>query len=266
MQSSVFHRWLSWSSLAIVMVLVPVESATAQQTRPPGTTQPRARAASSLALSVKTTDSTGAPLADVRVVASGPVARSGSTDQAGDVRFTGMRAGTYRLRFEGEKTITFEREVTLGSGQASSIEVSLSPAPPPPAPPPAPKPEPAPAPRTPAATPPAPKTVGIPEFVERNLLTSREPSKSSLVACGGNSVTNLVQIRDPLKDQLHENADALLYVVGGEGLLLMGTQEIPLQAGTFSLVPRGTTHTLQRRGRGGLILLSTLTDTPCTAP
>ena len=65
--------------------------------------------------------------------------------------------------------------------------------------------------------------------------------------------------------EVHPQADELLYVVGGEGTLLLGSQQISLQAGTFSVVPRGMTHTLQRRGSRGLILLSTLTDTPCTS-
>ena len=212
---------------------------------------------------VKVTDSFGAPIGDVRVTASGPVARSGSTDPNGEVRFATVRPGTYRLRFEGEKVITFEREITVGASLPSSFEVSLSPAPPPPPPPPAPKPDPAPAPLGANAPPPDPKTVAIPDFVERNLITSREPSKTSLVACGATSVTNVIQVREPLKDRVHQGADELLYVVGGEGLLLLEAQQQVLTAGTFSVVPRGMSHTLQRRGNRGLILLSTLTDTPC---
>ena len=62
---------------------------------------------------------------------------------------------------------------------------------------------------------PQPRTVAIPEFVERNMLASREPAKTSQVACGATSVTNLLQIRDPLKDLSHPDAEALIYVVGG---------------------------------------------------
>jgi mannose-6-phosphate isomerase-like protein (cupin superfamily) len=241
----------------------PAPAAPKTQTPPPRPSRPRA-AVSSATVVVKVTDSFGAPIGGVRVTASGPVARSGSTDANGEVRFATMRSETYRLRFENEKVVTFEREITVGPSQPSSFEVSLSAAPPPPPPPPAPKPEPAPAPRGSDAPPPEPRTVGIPDFVERNLLTSREPSKTTLVACGATSVTNLVQIREPLKDQVHEGADELLYVVGGEGTLLLGSQQQSLSAGTFSVVPRGMSHTIQRRGNRGLILLSTLTDTPCS--
>jgi len=94
---------------------------------------------------------------------------------------------------------------------------------------------------------------------------SREPAKTTQVACGATSVTNVIQIREPLKDQAHPDAESLIYVVGGEGLLVLPTADVPLSAGTFSLVPRGTTYTLQRRGRSGLVVLQTLTDTLCAA-
>jgi mannose-6-phosphate isomerase-like protein (cupin superfamily) len=109
---------------------------------------------------------------------------------------------------------------------------------------------------------PQPRTVAIPEFVERND-RGREPYKTSQLACGATSTINLLQLREPLKDQVHPDAEVLLYVVGGEGLLVLPIADVPLSAGTFSMVPRGTTYTLQRRGRNDLIVLMTVTDTPC---
>jgi hypothetical protein len=262
----------------------PVEAAKPKPTTPPATAPaaapeqpatkppaPRPRSSSSssggssatLTMTVKVTDSTGAPLVGAKVTATGPVTRSTVTDATGGVRFLAMRAGTYRLRFESPATITLERDVTLRAG-GEPIDVSLSPAPPPPPPPPAPEPT-----RTEpiagrgGAAPPQPRTVAIPEFVERNMLGSREPAKTTLVACGGTSTTNLIQIRDPLKDQINQDADALLYVVGGEGLLALPIADVQLAAGTFSLIPRNTTYTLQRKGRTALIVLVTLTDTNC---
>ena len=214
-------------------------------------------------MTVKVTDSGGAPLVGTRVTATGPAVRAGVSDATGTVRFLSMRAGTYRLRFESPTTITLERDVVLRAG-GEPIEVTPSPAPPPPPPPPAPEPT-----RNDSISgrgplqAPQPRTVAIPEFVERNMLANREPAKTSQVACGATSVTNLLQIRDPLKDLSHPDAEALIYVVGGEGLLVLPIADVQLAAGTFSMVPRGTTYTLQRRGRSGLVLLQTLTDTPC---
>lgn len=213
-------------------------------------------------MSVRVTDSTGSPLVGARVMATGPVTRDSVTDASGAVRFLSMRGGTYRLRFESPTTITLERDVTLAR-TSEPIDATLSAAPPPP-PPPTPEPtrtDPI-AGRGPLQVP-QPRTVAIPEFVERNGRGSREPVKISPLACGPTSTTNLLQVREPLKDQVHQDAEALFYVVGGEGLLVLPIADVPLSAGTFSLVPRGTTYTLQRRGRNDLILLMSLTDTPC---
>ena len=252
----------------------PVETPRPAQTQPPATPpttkppaprpRPSTSSAATLTMTVKVTDASGAPLVGAKVTATGPAIRAGVTDATGTVRFLSMRAGTYRLRFESPTTITLERDVVLRAG-GEPIEVAPSPAPPPPPPPPAPEPT-----RNDSISgrgplqAPQPRTVAIPEFVERNMLASREPAKTSQVACGATSVTNLLQIRDPLKDLSHPDAEALIYVVGGEGLLVLPIADVQLAAGTFSMVPRGTTYTLQRRGRSGLVLLQTLTDTPCT--
>jgi len=213
-------------------------------------------------MTVKVTDSGGAPLVGAKVTATGPASRAGVTDATGTVRFLSMRGGTYRVRFESPTTITLERDVVLRAG-GEPIEAAPTPAPPPPPPPPAPEPARNDVSNRGPLQAPQPRTVAIPEFVERNMLASREPAKTSQVACGATSVTNLLQIRDPMKGLTHPDAEALIYVVGGEGLLVLPTADVPLSAGTFSLVPRGTTYTLQRRGRSGLVVLQTLTDTPC---
>ena len=233
------------------------------QTTKPAAPRPRPATPATLTMTVKVTDSGGSPLVGAKVTATGLATRAGVTDATGTVRFLSMRAGTYRVRFESPTTITLERDVVLRAG-GEPIEATPSPAPPPPPPPPAPEPtrnDPI-AGRGPLQAP-QPRTVAIPEFVERNMLASREPAKTSQVACGATSVTNLLQIRDPMKGLSHPDAEALIYVVGGEGLLVLPIADVQLAAGTFSMVPRGTTYTLQRRGRSGLVLLQTLTDTPC---
>lgn len=240
----------------------PIETPRPTQPRP-AAPRPRPAGTAATTMTIKVTDSGGAPLVGANVTATGPATRAGVTDATGTVRFLSMRSGTYRLRFESPTTITLERDVVLRAGM-EPIEATPTPAPPPPPPPPAPEPtrnDPISG-RGPLQAP-QPRTVSIPEFIERNMLGNREPAKTTQVACGATSVTNVLQIRDPLKDQSHPDAEALIYVVGGEGLLVLPIADVPLAAGTFSLVPRGTTYTLQRRGRSGLVLLQTLTDTLC---
>jgi len=236
----------------------------APQTAKPAAPRPRpaTSSAATLTMTVRVTDSAGAPLVGAKVTATGPAIRAGVTDATGTVRFLAMRAGNYRVRFESPTTITLERDVVLRAG-SEPIEAAPTPAPPPPPPPPAPEPTHDQISNRGPLQAPQPRTVAIPEFVERNMLGGKEPAKTSQVACGATSVTNLLQIRDPLKDVMHPDAEALIYVVGGEGVLALPIADVQLVAGTFSLVPRGTKYTLQRRGRSGLVLLETLTDTPC---
>ena len=130
-------------------------------------------------------------------------------------------------------------------------------------PPPAPKPDvPAPAP------PPVPdgnystNTVSIPDFIEKNYIGSA-PVKNSPVGCTAATTTTLVQTKDPVKEHTHADADEIIHVVAGEGTLHVGGRESPLAAATVAVVPRGTAHSLTRRGSRPLIFVSTLAGPPC---
>jgi mannose-6-phosphate isomerase-like protein (cupin superfamily) len=105
--------------------------------------------------------------------------------------------------------------------------------------------------------------VSIPDFVEQNLIGSSEPQKVSAVACSGLVQTVLWQVREPWDKRHHEGADGMLYVVGGEGSLRLNDRDIPLSAGRFISVPRGSTYALTRRGRNPLIVLASLAGEPC---
>jgi mannose-6-phosphate isomerase-like protein (cupin superfamily) len=227
----------------------------------PAPRQPVARPS----ISVLVTDRQGRPLTDVAVKATGPMEREGKTDTEGAVLLRNVAAGTYRLRFESPGTITFEREVTVAAGRPVKTTVELTAAPPPPPPPP-PRPEPPP---QPIALPPPvrpsgpPSSVAIPDFVEKNYIGRGQPSKSSPVGCTGTSTATLLQLRDPLAEHSHADADEMLYVVAGEGVERIGGIEMKLSPGTFAVVPKGTPHTITRRGSTPLIAISILTGPPC---
>jgi mannose-6-phosphate isomerase-like protein (cupin superfamily) len=234
--------------------------------KPPatGTTGQSARqstAAARLALSVLVTAMDGKTLPEVWVKASGPVEREASTDTSGNVNFTNMAAGTYRLRFEHDQFVTFEREVAVASGKPMRISVTMNAAPPPP---PTPKPEPAPA--TPATPPPAgnyqPSAFDIPDLFEKNFVGSGSVKRSA-VGCTASSASTLIQLREPLAEHTHADQDELLYVVAGEGVHKVGTREHALAGGVFAVIPRGTPHSITRKGRQPLVVISTLTGTPC---
>jgi mannose-6-phosphate isomerase-like protein (cupin superfamily) len=223
----------------------------------------RPRAAAPVAATTATvtvTDLTGAPLSEARVVLTGSLDRSGSTATNGTVKFDGLRPGTYRLRFEKEGYVLFEREIDIRAGQPPpNPSVALTPAPkvdPPPPPPEAPKPAPAPPPGKAL-------TVNVPDFLERNFITNTQPQKVSDVGCSGLARTVLWQVREPWENRTHDTADVMIYVVGGEGSVRVGASDLAVQAGSFVQIPRATSYSVTRRGRNPIIILATLVGEPC---
>ena len=214
-------------------------------------------------LTVQITDRSGNPLAGTSVAVAGPVDRTGSTAQDGSVAFRSMRPGTYRLRFEREGYITLERELVMRADSSDvSAALSASPAVRTTAPPPAPAAEP-----VPAMKPPTraidPRVMSLTDYLERNLIRS-EPQKVSLLACMDSGTARLLQVRDPLTNQNHADADELIYIVAGSGAVRIREQEHRLEAGFFAVVPRGAPHTIRREGRQPLFALTILSGAPCT--
>jgi mannose-6-phosphate isomerase-like protein (cupin superfamily) len=207
----------------------------------------------------------GATLAGVHVELLGASDRSGDTSASGQVTFPGLQAGTYRVRFSGDAVISFEKEVILRAGQIGNFDVTLNRAPPPPEPPPpAPAREEAPPPPT-APTGPAgePRSLSIVELIERDLIPNNQPRRDTLVSCSGNTRSTLVQLNQDQPQRLYDNAEVTYYVVAGEGTVTMDGRNIALNAGSFVSIPRGTGHAIARRGRRPLIMLATLSGTPC---
>jgi mannose-6-phosphate isomerase-like protein (cupin superfamily) len=240
-------------------------TATPQQAQPPAAPKPQAPAATQpapvrISMAVAVTDLTGEAAPGVKVSLSGPVAREGTTARDGTVRFQTLRAGTYRLRFESPDFVTFEREVAVKAGPVNEVEVTLSRVPDKTATPQAPQ---APAPAAPAEPPaPAPNSsanvelVALPDWIERNLIGRSDSQRETVVGRAPGATARVVQIRDPIKDRVRGDADEMLYVVAGEGVLRAKGRDHDLTAGSFAVVPRGVSYTLERRGRNPLIVLS----------
>jgi mannose-6-phosphate isomerase-like protein (cupin superfamily) len=208
---------------------------------------------------VTVTDLSGAPLGDVHVTMTGALDRSGTTPTNGTLKFDGLRPGTYRLRFDKDGYVLFEREIEVRAGQpAPAPSVALTPAPAAPAPPPVEEPK--------GLTLPPPgkaMTVNLPDFIERNLITNTQPQKVSEISCSGLGRSVLWQVREPWENRAHAGADALLYVVAGEGTVRLGAADVQVEAGSFTQVPRGTNYSITRRGRNPIIILANLVGEPC---
>jgi hypothetical protein len=208
------------------------------------------------------TDPHGLPIPGVRVTIAGSSDRNGETDDRGQVNFVGMQPGTYRTRFDGDKVVSFEREVVVRSGVPTSVDVTLNMAPPPPAPPPPPPP---PAPAAPAAKvgpPGVPQILSIVDLAEKQL-SGNQPRRETLVSCSGNTRTLLVLLNQDQADRLYDGAEAEYYVVAGQGTARLNGRDTPLAAGSYVSIPRNTSHSILRRGNRPLILLSVLSGEPC---
>jgi mannose-6-phosphate isomerase-like protein (cupin superfamily) len=216
---------------------------------------------SKLTLTVMVTAMDGRTLPDVQVTAIGPVEREAQTDPSGLVNFANMAPGTYRVRFEHEGYVTLEKEMSIAAGKPLRANATLAAAPTPPPPPPKVEPvEP-----TPPAAPDenySATSMSILDFIEKNYIGGA-PVKRSTIACTGSSTSTLIQIKEPIAEHTHADSDEIIYVVAGEGTQRMGGKDTQLSAGVFTVVPRGTSHTVTRRGSRPLIFVSTLSGPPC---
>jgi Cupin domain/Carboxypeptidase regulatory-like domain len=258
---------------AIVLGVALMPAAGRAQTADRGATQtpPRAqtggRGASQRATPARTTsaritvrDQNGASLANVRVILSGAGTGEFTTGAAGTAVIPDLKPGMYRVRLERDGFVTLEREFTLTSTAWNPIDIVLAAAPPPPAPPP-PKPASAPPPTTLLPSGP-PVTVSLPDYLDRNLI-GKQPIKESILACNPLETVRLLQVRESIASHVHDRMDEVLYVVAGEGAVRLADGTKTVNAGTLIVVPHGSEHAFERRGKNPLIVLSTLAGAPC---
>ena len=245
----------------------PATPAPAPAGQPPAATTPPVRRAPAApantrgGMAITVTDAAGATLSSVRVAAEGPTPRGGETNASGQVNFPGLQGGVYRLRFDGESVVSFEKEVTVRGGQVLSVDVMLNPAK---APPPPPAPVAAPAPTVVAKTGPTGQTqhVNIPSVLEAEFV-GKSPRRESLLACSGTTRTAMLQVNQPTPERMYADSDVVYYVIGGEGTLKLNGKDTKLSLNDFVSIPRGGSHSFERRGSRMLILLSVLGGEEC---
>ena len=217
--------------------------------------------ASRTGVAITVTDPHGLPIPGVRVTLAGPSDRNGETDERGQTNFVGMQPGTYRARFDGEKLVSFEREVIVRSGQPTGVDVTLNAAPPAPAP--APPKAPAETRAAPVVGPPGmPQILSIVDLAEKQL-SGNQARRETLVACSGNTRTTLVVLNQDQAERLYDGAEIEYYVVAGQGAVRLNGRDTPLSAGSYVSVPRNTSHGIIRRGNRALILLAVLSGEAC---
>lgn len=226
------------------------------------TARPQRRSIGNATLAITVTDPSGTPLGDVRVTMDGPVTREVRTER-GRIALENLPFGTYRLRFDLEGFVSFEREVVARTGTPIDVKVTLTPMPPPP-------PAPVPA-QTQPEKPPAPVigggapvTIDMTDFIEKNYI-GRGSGKVSPLACGAGGAAMLMQVKDPILEHTHADADEFLYTIAGEGSVRAAGRDQLLRAGVFMMVPRGVPHIIVAIARGPLVLLSVRAGDQCPA-
>lgn len=221
-------------------------------------TQTPRRTAGNVTFAIVVTDAAGAPLTDVNVTLTGPAARDVRTER-GRAVFEGLPSGAYHFKFEKDGFIPAERDVTGRGAAPIDVKVALDeePKPVPPV-------EPVKPPPPPVVSDAQPVAIDMPSFIEKNFI-GRGAGKTSPLACATGGEATLIQLREPLAEHTHPDADEFLYVIAGEGTGRAGSNPQPLHPGVLMLVPRGVPHTLTASGRSPLVVISIKAGERCAA-
>jgi mannose-6-phosphate isomerase-like protein (cupin superfamily) len=237
----------------------PQTPTTKPATKPAGTSASSAAAAKPAIVDLLVTTPAGMTIPGATVKADGPVSRQGTTGADGHVVFQNMNPGTYRFRIEHDSFTTLEKEVAVASGSRASSQAALTPGakPPAPAPPPAPTPTPA-----PALKPGEPRVLSLTDIAEQ-LLRVPDPIAERALGCSGATSSRLIRVKESLAAHTHADADEVLYIVAGDATIKLGDKDQNISPGWFAVVPRGMSHTVTRRGRNPVLILSAVSGPPC---
>ena len=200
---------------------------------------PAAPSTATAVLTVTVNDATGAPLPDVKITVIGPVEREGSTTTMGQARLLGIRAGTYRVRFEREGFYTFEKEVIWRAGTPAPTARPRSRRAPPPPPPPDRR-----------SRKPAAQATRCPTYRRRQAVDDvgarLHRAQLHLEQGAAQGEPDRLQRRradvavagaGPVARRSTRSAELMLYVVGGDGTLSLDGRDVTVAAGSFAVVP-----------------------------
>jgi mannose-6-phosphate isomerase-like protein (cupin superfamily) len=97
-------------------------------------------------------------------------------------------------------------------------------------------------------------------------LSGRDPLKTVAVGCSGLSRSQLLVVRDAARPAPRPDVDEALYLIAGEATLTLGGRDQAITPGWFTLVPRGTSYSIVKKGRNPAVLLSVVAGVPCSSP
>ena len=261
---------LKSATLVCVALLVSLVARPSGEATAPSSGQARSSGAQaatakpgSLAMTVVT--ESGGTLQGAAVSLRGAVDRQALAGADGVATLLNIPAGTYRVRMSRDGYVTFEKEVTIRAGLRATSEAALTAAPAAPPPPPqVPKetPRPTPAPSDARGPIGAPKVLSLIDLTDQ-MLRDQAPLVEREIGCSVATASQLVLIRETLASHTHSDADEMLYVVAGDATLRIADKDTQVAAGWFGIVPRGSAHSITKRGRNAPIVLAIRSGHPC---
>ena len=95
------------------------------------------------------------------------------------------------------------------------------------------------------------------------MLNDKQPIVERDRGCSVASASKLILVRDTLASHTHADADEMIYLMAGDATIRISDKDTAISAGWFALLPRGTAHSITKRGRNAPILLSIRSGDPC---
>jgi mannose-6-phosphate isomerase-like protein (cupin superfamily) len=243
----------------------PTPAVSPKPAAPPPVSAPQGAASAAAkpgAIVLTISNEKGEPLSGASVSVRGAVDRAGTSGSDGTVTLQNIPVGTVRCRITRDGYITLEKEIAVKAAARSTAEAVLSAAPPPPPPPPAPTPTPEVRPAPPMGEPGVPATANIATLADQ-MLNESQPSGQRILGCSGVMKSTLLVAKDNTVFRGSGDVDEIVYVLGGDATLTIGDKDQNIGSGWFGLVPRGTTHSVTRRGRSPIALFIVQSGKPC---
>jgi mannose-6-phosphate isomerase-like protein (cupin superfamily) len=205
-----------------------------------------------ITFAIAVADPSGAPVRDVKMRLTGASSRT-TRIQGGRVVLEGLRTGNYLFRFEKAGFVTFEREVSARGSKPIDVKVRLTPLS-----------APMPMPSGPLYMDAKFVVLDMPAFIEKNYV-GREAGKATPLGCAAGGAGTLLQIKDPIAQHAHNDADEFIYVIAGKGTLTLADREEPLSPAVFLMIPRRTSHTLTSSSKKPLVIMSVRAGESCAS-
>ena len=93
-----------------------------------------------------------------------------------------------------------------------------------------------------------PALADLPSLLERNPVAPGEAVRITRLVDSPDMSGLLVQVRSSMPPHFHKLTQEVVYMLSGQGLFQLGSERIPITAGTVLRIPANTVHTFTNQG------------------